>query len=141
MENFGTRLKKFRETLGLSQEAFGEATAFARGTIAAYESGDRAQSDRLISIIELKFNGNPEWLRTGKGEMFLPVDIDSNDIETTKRVLIAKIAELPEDAQRAIADFCHALLEKIDKSDETPKNKRSPASSPPNSEDMGRKTA
>ncbi|SNZ07705.1 Helix-turn-helix [Persephonella hydrogeniphila] len=70
--SFGCRLKKLLETLGLSQRKFAEEIGVKPPTISEYISGKTNPSPRTLKIIEEKFNVNPEWLREGKGEMFLP---------------------------------------------------------------------
>ena len=39
-------------------------------------NGRRNPSDRLVSDICEKFNISEKWLRTGEGEMFVPIDSD-----------------------------------------------------------------
>ena len=41
-----------------------------------FANGRRNPSDRLVSDICEKFNISEKWLRTGEGEMFVPIDSD-----------------------------------------------------------------
>ena len=69
------KLKKLRKALGMTQQDFADKMGIARGNIGAYEVGKNAPSDAVISLI-CKTNFplgrvNEEWLRYGKGEMFI----------------------------------------------------------------------
>jgi HTH-type transcriptional regulator/antitoxin PezA len=65
-----TRIKKVRNTVGLTQTEFGKKIGSARNTIANYENGNRNPSNSVIISICREFNVNEDWLRTGNGEMF-----------------------------------------------------------------------
>lgn len=58
----------------MTQEEFGKRIGAARNTIANYETGNRTPSNAVITSICREFNVNENWLRTGEGEMFLPMD-------------------------------------------------------------------
>jgi transcriptional regulator with XRE-family HTH domain len=112
----GQRIRMLRKTLGLSQEEFGKKLGVTLRTIARYERGETVVPDRTLRQIEQTFSVNPEWLREGKGEMFLPkkkeltgdpfeiaaeavIDaiMEKKDIKlppTKKRKLVKKLAEL-----------------------------------------------
>lgn len=68
------RIKSIREHEGLTQDAFGKKIGSARNTIANYENGNRTPSNAVITSICKTYNINEEWLRTGEGEMYLPLD-------------------------------------------------------------------
>ncbi len=70
--DIGTRIKEVRKSVGLTQQAFSDIINLKRQTIAAYEIGTVAPSDRTITDICREFNVNEKWLRTGDGEMFVP---------------------------------------------------------------------
>lgn len=67
------RLKKLRKELNLTQQAFADKIGIKRNTIANYEVGRNEPIDAVISLICREFDVNEEWLRTGKGEMFIEV--------------------------------------------------------------------
>lgn len=81
------RLKKLRKTLDLTQQEFAYRIGIARGNIGAYEVGKNAPSDAVISLICREFNVNENWLRTGIGDMFLPVDRNADIARLTKMLL------------------------------------------------------
>ena len=64
------RIKKIRESLGLSQKEFSERIHIGSSTLAMLETGDRKIKDIHISLICTEFNVNENWLRTGEGPMF-----------------------------------------------------------------------
>lgn len=61
------RIKLLRNTLGLTQEKFGERLGIKRNTIATYEIGRNEPIDAVISLICREFNVNEDWLRNGTG--------------------------------------------------------------------------
>ena len=66
------RIKEVRKSNGLTQAEFGEKIGVKGNTVTGYETGIRSPSDAIIVSICREFGVNEEWLRTGKGEMFLP---------------------------------------------------------------------
>ena len=116
MNSIGERLKLLRRELGLTQVKFAEKLGRSKRSIQEWESGRNEPSERVLRLIEQTFSVNPEWLREGKGEMFLPkkkeltgdpfeiaaeavIDtiMEKKDIKlppTKKRKLVKKLAEL-----------------------------------------------
>jgi len=64
------RIREIRNTLGLTQNDFGNKLGVARNTIANYETGNRVPSNQIIISICREFNINEDWFRNGQGEMF-----------------------------------------------------------------------
>ena len=67
------RIKELRKSLDMNQTEFGNRIGVKQTTVAGYETGVRTPIDSVILSMCREFNVNEEWLRTGKGEMFLPV--------------------------------------------------------------------
>ena len=67
------RIKKIRKEVKLTQVQFGEKIGVKGNTVTNYESGLRTPTDAVIKSICREFNVDENWLRTGEGEMFLPV--------------------------------------------------------------------
>lgn len=115
------RLKKLRKILGLNQSAFGDVLGISQQSVGKIETGVNNLTDRNIDIICEKFNVNPEWLRTGEGEMFLPppenpfLNSLAKEFEMTKQeiALIQSIIELPQDIRLAVIDFCLDVAKKV----------------------------
>lgn len=105
-----TRLKTLILSLGLSQREFCEQTNLAFSSVSQFATGERALSDRAIFKIANRFaNVNPDWLRTGEGEMFktktsdpTPDPMDQQEIDLRKQVdsMKAEIARMAEDLSR-----------------------------------------
>lgn len=91
------RIKELRKAMNLSQEKFGELLGITKSGVSDIESGRRKVTDQ--HVIMLVNNGvNEEWLRTGKGSMFVPKSKDE------------EIAEMLADIQKSGEDsFRHRL--------------------------------
>lgn len=63
------RIKKLRNSLGLTQQKFADKLGLKRQTIAAYEIGNITPSDSTILLICKEFDINEDWLRYGKEPM------------------------------------------------------------------------
>lgn len=94
------RIKKVRKALDLTQQKFADRLGMKQNTIATYEMGRAAPSDPTIKSICREFNVSETWLRTGEGEMFLPLSPDdelsqvfsaiaASDDELIKRIIRA----------------------------------------------------
>lgn len=68
------RVKELRKALGLSGEKFGARLGVQRNAISRIETGKSNLTEQNILSICREFNVNEDWLRTGEGEMFLPMD-------------------------------------------------------------------
>lgn len=92
------RIKKLRKALDLTQQEFASRIGSVQNTITGYETGRRIPSNQVVSLICKTFSVNEEWLRTGKGEMFVPKA--SNALEA-----LAKERGLSHGAYIAIEKF------------------------------------
>ena len=81
------RLKKLRKALDLTQQEFADRLGIKRNTVAQYEIGRNEPIDAVIISICRGFDVNEEWLRTGKGDMFLPLDRNADIARLTKLLL------------------------------------------------------
>lgn len=70
------RIKELRKALGLTQQKFADGMGVKQNTIAQYESGRNTPIDAVVTLICRTYRVSENWLRTGEGEMFLPVDQD-----------------------------------------------------------------
>lgn len=72
--NISERVRFLRkEQLHLTQEALGEPLGLTRANIANIEAGRVAVTERVVLALCEKFNVNETWLRTGEGEIFIPL--------------------------------------------------------------------
>lgn len=115
------RLKQLRKTLGLTQQAFADKLGVKRNTVGQWECGINPLTDQTIFSICREFDVNKEWLRTGKGEMFVIRsdeeeiaaflgDVLSEEGETYKKQLILALANLSDEGWRGIKEFLDALI-------------------------------
>lgn len=114
------RLKTVRKKLSLSQEAFGKRLGVTGAGISKIESGDRGITEQMILAICREFNINEEWLRNGKGDMFLDFTEDefakaaaslSNDAFV--RSLIVEYWKLDDDSKKLFREFIHKLSDSM----------------------------
>lgn len=100
------RIKELRKAMNLSQEKFGELLGITKSGVSDIESGRRKVTDQ--HVIMLANNGvNEEWLRTGKGSMFVPKSKDE------------EIAEMLADIQKSGEDsFRHRLVSALARLDD-----------------------
>lgn len=119
------RLRKLRKTLDLTQQEFAEKLGIKRSTMATYESGRNEPIDAVISLICREFNVNEEWLRTGKGEMFIQLSrneeiaefvgqLMSDEDDSFKKRLISGLAALDENGWKVLEDFLDSIHKKGD---------------------------
>lgn len=67
----GERIIQFRKHLELSQEAFADEIGVSRSNISKIESDKLGLSNAVLNAMKLRFAVNPEWIRTGEGEMLI----------------------------------------------------------------------
>jgi transcriptional regulator with XRE-family HTH domain len=77
MKTVYERIKEIRTRIGISQVEFSERIFLSKGFYGDIEIGKKKVNNRIIFIVSKQFNVNEEWIRTGKGEMFIdrPPDI------------------------------------------------------------------
>lgn len=72
--SIGMRIKEVRKVYRITQKNLADELGLKQNTIASYEIGKLTPSDRTIRDI-CRIFGVPEvWLRTGKGEILVPVN-------------------------------------------------------------------
>lgn len=60
----------------MTQQQFADKIGVSRNTIATYETSVRVPIEAVLVSICREFGVNGEWLRTGKGEMYIDVTPD-----------------------------------------------------------------
>ena len=106
-ENIGLRISQLIEKLDLKKVEFAEIIKIDQSLISKIISGKRMPSNRTISDICGEFDVNEEWLKTGKGSMFVDRTKDeelaylvgkllSNEEDSFKKRLIAALLKLDE---------------------------------------------
>ena len=66
----GERLKLIRKSLGLTQEQLAQRLGVGKTALSMIETGKARLSSRNRNILIQDLNVNPNWIETGKGEIF-----------------------------------------------------------------------
>lgn len=66
------RIKAIRREKKKNQTAFGHSVGVSMSAVQKWESGENEPSSAVITLICQIYGVNEIWLRTGKGEMFIP---------------------------------------------------------------------
>ena len=117
------RLKKLRKTLDMTQQEFADRIGTKRNTIAKYETDTNVPSAAVISLICREFNVNEEWLREGKGEMFIKMTRDEeiatfigktlhSEEDSFKKRLISALSALNESDWETLEKLALSLVGK-----------------------------
>ncbi len=69
-DNKGVRVKLVRKNLEMNGEQFAALLGVGKSALSMIETGKSALSERNKNILVQDLNVNPDWLETGKGEMF-----------------------------------------------------------------------
>ena len=83
------RVKELRKCLGLSGEKFGNRLGVGKTAISLIESGKNNLTEQMIKSICREFGVSEEWLRTGEGEMFVPVTADDEFAMIVGEIMIS----------------------------------------------------
>ena len=121
--NISERIRYLRkEKLNITQEALGEPLGLTRANIANIEAGRISVTERVILGICEKFNINEEWLRTGNGEMFVPLSRDDEiafavgklvqEDDSFKKKLISILLKMDESQWEVLEQIANELIKK-----------------------------
>lgn len=123
--NIGERIEILRKDLSMSRRVFGEKLGVSESVIVNIEYDRLKRPDQKESLYKLickEFNVNEEWLRTGNGEMFVPLtrnqlitDFTSNLIkedETFKKRLVEALSKLDESEWDVLEKLAESLIKK-----------------------------
>ena len=123
--NIGERIEILRKDLSMSRRVFGEKLGVSESVIVNIEY-DRLkrpdQKEALYKLICKEFNVNEEWLRTGNGEMFIPLTRDQlitdfaadliMENDTFKKRLVEALAKLDENEWEVLEKLAESLIKK-----------------------------
>ena len=118
-----TRIKEVRKAKKMTLEEFGEVIGLKKSAMSHIESGKNSATDRTVMLICKEFNVNEEWLRTGEGEMFNPMDFESElarltvnlfteNSESFKRRFVSALARLTEDQWELLEEIAEQITKK-----------------------------
>lgn len=123
--NIGERIEILRKDLSMSRRVFGERLGVSESVIVNIEYDRLKRPDQKESLYKLickEFNVNEEWLRTGNGEMFVPLtrnqlitdfatDLIMED-NTFKKRLVEALAKLDESEWDVLEKLAESLIKK-----------------------------
>lgn len=69
-DNKGVRVKQIRKELEMTGEQLAALLGVGKSALSMIETGKSALSERNKNILVQELNVNPDWLDTGRGEMF-----------------------------------------------------------------------
>lgn len=114
------RVSNIRKALHLSQESFGSRLGVTGASISRIEKGGRSITEQMILAICREFNVREEWLRDGKGDMFLDFTEDefakaaaSLSSDAFVRSLIVEYWKLDDDGKKLFREFIHRLSDSM----------------------------
>lgn len=113
------RLKLLRKELKMNQNDLGFKINISRSHISSLENGTRELTERIIHDLTRELNVNEEWLRTGKGEMFVQSDTFSldeyarkNNLSQLEIDIIRSYMEVDENVRKGILDHFKGIFAK-----------------------------
>ena len=109
-----TRLTLLIQEPGLTLRQFAQKIYLDPGYLSRILQGKIRPPERILLLIEKTFHVNPQWLRTGEGDIFAESELSSE-----KRRLLAAIDELDESQLQALSAFLRYLKEERRDSDLT----------------------
>lgn len=123
METVNSRLKTLRKELKLSQDEFANRLGFSRGVVVNTELGRAEIRSLYLQQVSKEYHASLNWLETGEGEMFEPMDRDAviasfvggvlaSEPDSFKRRLISALATLSEDDWAVLAKLAEQIVEK-----------------------------
>lgn len=105
------RVRLLRKELSLTQSDFGKRVGVGKTAISKIEKNENSLTDRMFNSICREFNVNEDWLRHGKGEMFLPVEDEVGEI-------VSKLVDESNPFYDMILDIMHTFNNLDDKGQE-----------------------
>lgn len=116
-----TRLKEIRKALKMTQIEFAEIINSSNGHVSDMEKGRKNITESTMDLLKLKKNVNIDWLKTGKGEMFIKLARDeqisefvggilTNESDSFKKRLISVLANLTEEEWKILEKKAKELI-------------------------------
>lgn len=107
----------------MTQQEFADRIGIKRNSLANYETGRNTPIDAIIVSICREFNVNEEWLREGKGEMFIKMTRDEeiatfigkalhSEEDSFKKRLISALSALNESDWETLEKLALSLVDK-----------------------------
>lgn len=111
------RVRSIRKHYKLSQTEFGANVGVTLGVVRNWEEGKTSLRSPMLELFCSVYNVNPDWLRTGEGEMFLPVDNSPlRDLQKQHNLsdkvinIIEGFVQLPRNEQEQFIDTLRNII-------------------------------
>jgi transcriptional regulator with XRE-family HTH domain len=109
------RLKEVRIKLGINQGEFSKGLGISQAQLSAIEHGKQSLTDRNIKVVCMVYRVNEHWLRTGEGEMFVPLEpsIAEDDIDSlppNEKAFLLDYRRLTEPNKKVAKTMVKSLL-------------------------------
>lgn len=118
--NSNDRVRELRKNLGLTQADFGEKIGLKQAVIGQMEKGARNLTDRTVLLICEKYNVNEEWLRDGKGPIFIESDetiisevAAQYHLGDLDKAIMKIFLELSPEKREAFKEFAFTLVDTV----------------------------
>lgn len=122
MDTVHDRIKMLIQYLGIKNIEFAQAINIKPSSVSRIATGQRNASDRTIADICRVYHVREEWLREGKGEMFVKKtreeeigaflgDVISGD-NAFKQAFVATLAELNDDGWKLLQEVAFQIVKK-----------------------------
>ena len=126
MDTINKRIKLLRQTIGDSQDVFGEKMGISKSGVSALESGTRKVNNKHIRMLQMSYGVNETWLRTGEGNMFIEkqksplLDELKEEYKLTENELrlLEGYLDLPEGDRKQFVSVIHNLVECVSNTEE-----------------------
>lgn len=114
------RIKEIRMAKGLTMEEFGKKIGVTRSTVSRLESGGISVTEKVRLAICREYSVTEEWLRNGKGQMFIDDDavallgdffgdLSRDEDGAIKKRLVNALSKLSPDEWSIIADVAEKM--------------------------------
>ncbi len=105
------KLKMIRKELKVTQKELAEKIGVSRAQVANIEQGTRVITARIERDLVAYLNVNPEWLKTGYGNIFLDKYSDFA-LDTKEREFIDLYESLDDDSKQLIVETMKKIVSK-----------------------------
>lgn len=108
METLGERVKRIRETRGLTQQQLADQAGLGQSTINGIEKGSRQKQPASIIEIAHVLRVDAYWLKTGRGQQ----NPSSPALSDDERTLLAGFALMGEEMRQSWLETAQRTVEK-----------------------------
>ena len=126
----GERIKKVRKELNLTQQNLADKISIKQNSVALIESGKRNPSEQTLTLICREFRVSEDWLKNGKGEMF--VDTDNSalselaaeyNLSDKQKAVITAFLKLTDEQKNAIIEAINTAAAELETAPAPPEEK------------------